>query len=64
MVEALDSDVLCTLSYNIFQDFDQLSFNSFIRMNLPTFEEMLRVTQIEISTCDSDEMKCTRGEIQ
>jgi hypothetical protein len=45
--------------HNIFwdlPDFDQSSSYNFIRMNLPTFEELLNMIEIEISKRNSDEV--------
>jgi hypothetical protein len=45
--------------HNIFRDlldFDRSSCNNFIRMNLPTFEELLDMIEIEISKRNSDEV--------
>jgi hypothetical protein len=37
-------------------DFDRSSSNNFSRMNLPTFEELLNMIEIEISKRNSDEV--------
>jgi hypothetical protein len=44
--------------HNIFRDlldFDRSSSNNFIRMNLPTFEELFNIIEIEMSRRNSDE---------